>query len=84
VLPFLMDGDLVARVDLKADRKGRRLLVQAAHLEPGHEASRVVPPLEGELQAMAVWLGLDDVVVADRGELARYIGSTSPETTDLP
>ena len=70
VLPFLFDGDLVARVDLKADRKGRRLLVQAAHLEPGHEASKVVPPLTTELRAMAAWLGLDEVVIVDRGDLA--------------
>jgi len=70
VLPFLLDGDLVARVDLKADRKGRRLLVQTAHLEPGHEASRVVPPLTKELRAMAAWLGLDEVVIVDRGDLA--------------
>ncbi|MEA2023030.1 MAG: crosslink repair DNA glycosylase YcaQ family protein, partial [Actinomycetota bacterium] len=66
VLPFLLDGDLVARVDLKADRKVRRLLVQAAHLEPGHEASRVSPWLALELREMASWLGLDEVVIADR------------------
>jgi uncharacterized protein YcaQ len=73
VLPFLLDGELVARVDLKSDRKAQRLLVQAAHLEPGNDASRVVPPLAAELQAMASWLGLDKIVVADRGDLARSL-----------
>ncbi len=73
VLPFLLDGNLVARVDLKADRKARRLLVQAAHLEPGCDTSRVAPPLVNELEAMASWLGLDDVVVAERGDLARSL-----------
>ncbi len=73
VLPFLLDGELVARVDLKSDRKTQRLLVQAAHLEPGNDDSRVVPPLAAELQAMASWLGLDKTVVADRGDLARSL-----------
>jgi len=70
VLPFLLDGELVARVDLKADRKTGRLLVQAAHLEPGHDASRVAPALARELAAMAVWLNLDEIEVMDRGDLA--------------
>ncbi|MGB9358507.1 MAG: crosslink repair DNA glycosylase YcaQ family protein [Acidimicrobiia bacterium] len=70
VLPFLLDGELVARVDLKADRKGGRLLVQAAHLEPGNDRIRVARALASELAVMASWLGLDEFVVVDRGDLA--------------
>ncbi len=70
VLPFLLDGDLVARVDLKADRQNRRLLVRAAHLEQGLEASRIAGPLASELRSMATWLGMGEVVVDDRGDLA--------------
>jgi len=58
VLPFLLGEAIVARVDLKADRKEGVLIVQAAHLEPGAEAAEVAPALAGELQAMARWLGL--------------------------
>src|SRR3546814_640962 len=40
VLPFLHDGELVARVDLKADRKAGLLRVRSAHAEPTFNADR--------------------------------------------
>ena len=75
VLPFLLDGELVARVDLKADRKGSRLVVKAAHLEPGREASHVVNALSTEIRRMADWLGLDGVGIVERGDLAGALRS---------
>ena len=73
VLPFLLDGELVARVDLKADRKASRLLVQAAHIESGRDPAYVAPALAAELHAMRSWLDLDDVEVVDRGDLAAIL-----------
>jgi uncharacterized protein YcaQ len=70
VLPFLMGEKIAARVDLKADRAAGRLLVLAAHAEPGSDPQAVAQALHGELQLMAQWLGLDAIDVARRGDLA--------------
>ncbi len=62
VLPFLLGDRLVARLDLRSDRKAGCLRVVAAHIEPGIEPAAVGPPLTGELGLLAGWLGLERVV----------------------
>jgi uncharacterized protein YcaQ len=70
VWPFLFDGELVARVDLKSDRTAGVLRVLGAFAEPGREPTPVARALAAELQTMAGWLGLGDVVVEKRGDLS--------------
>jgi hypothetical protein len=70
VLPFLLGDTLVGRVDLKSDRQNGSLLVQAAFAEEGVDVAHVAAELAAELRLTAAWLGLDDVVVRRRGDLA--------------
>lgn len=70
VWPLLMDGQLVARVDLKADRTADTLRVMGAFGEPDAPRARAVEALAGELRSMASWLGLSGFSVATRGDLA--------------
>ena len=50
VLPFLLDEELVARVDLKTDRKKGSLLVKGVFAEPGVDRARVARELRAELE----------------------------------
>jgi uncharacterized protein YcaQ len=74
VLPFLLGDRLVARVDLKSDRQAGVLRVQAAFAEPGAPGSTATALAE-ELRDLAGWLGLDDVVVARRGDLGAALAA---------
>ncbi|MGV0627549.1 winged helix-turn-helix domain-containing protein [Mycolicibacter minnesotensis] len=70
VWPFLLNGQLVARVDLKADRRHDALHVVGAFAEQGRSHPAVAEALAAELETMACWLGLARVSVGDRGDLA--------------
>jgi uncharacterized protein len=70
VWPLLMDGHLVARVDLKADRASNTLRVVGAFGEPDVPPAQAAAALAGELDSMAAWLGLGGFSVSGRGDLA--------------
>jgi uncharacterized protein YcaQ len=68
VWPFLLDGQLVGRVDVK--RTDDALHVVGAFSEDGQDRTRVAAGLAGELRSMATWLGVGGVTVGERGDLA--------------
>lgn len=74
VMPFMLDGEIVGRVDLKADRKAGRLLVKGSFAEEGVDRVQVASALSNELQSLALWQGLDHVVIFDNGDLAPLVG----------
>ena len=66
VLPFMLNGEMVGRVDMKADRASGVLLAQSVHTEKGVKRSSINEALTAELEAMATWLGLDRVQIGRR------------------
>ena len=75
VLPFRVGESIVARVDLKADRKAKKLLVMAAHEEEGIDRSLCVDQLVIELHALKDWLELDDVRVTRHNALTKELAA---------
>ncbi|MGM0561231.1 MAG: winged helix-turn-helix domain-containing protein [Pseudomonadota bacterium] len=76
VFPFLLGERIVARVDLKADRRASALQVQSAFAE------RKAPPetaaeLFKALTSMAAWLGLERVDIRHQGDLAPQLKATA-------
>ncbi|HEY8588179.1 MAG TPA: crosslink repair DNA glycosylase YcaQ family protein [Naasia sp.] len=76
VLPVLVDGEIVGRIDLKSDRQAGVLRVQAAWSEGG-SAEPHADRIAVLLRETAAWQGLGDVHVEPRGtlapELARHV-----------
>lgn len=67
-LPLMVGGTLAGRIDLKADRANRELLVQAAWQEPG-APSRTAEVAQTLLSSAASWQGLERVRVSGAGNL---------------
>ncbi len=87
-LMFLQGDQITARVDLKADRKANKgagvLVVKAAWREervaPGarrRSADEVATALAEELATMARWLGLAEVRVEPKGDLAAALSAAT-------
>jgi uncharacterized protein YcaQ len=70
VLPFLHEGRLSARIDLKAERAEGALEVRGAYSEAGARRAGLAPATAAELRRLATWLGLGVIRVGRRGDLA--------------
>jgi len=70
VLPVLIGDELAGRIDLKADRHAGVLRVPGSFIEDGQDPVRVATAVAGELRLMAGWLGLGEIVIGRKGNLA--------------
>jgi uncharacterized protein len=76
VLPFLLGDSLVARIDVKSDRRAGVLRVLGAFAEPAADPGVVTAELADELRLLAGWLELEHVAVApSRGNLAERLAT---------
>ncbi|MER7244463.1 crosslink repair DNA glycosylase YcaQ family protein [Kribbella sp. NPDC000426] len=80
VLPFLLGDRLVARVDLKSDRKTSTLVVPTLTPEPDTEDP--AGPLVTELRLMASWLGLENIQVTATSPLGRAVARAAADQAD--
>jgi uncharacterized protein YcaQ len=60
VLPFMVNGEMVGRVDLKADRANSKLLVQSVHTEKRIKRAAINVTLGKELSLIAKFLNLKE------------------------
>ncbi len=75
VLPFMVDGEVVGRVDAKADRAAGTLRIPGAFAEPGAPLAKTASSLARELRMMARWLDLESVEVGRKGNLAASLST---------
>ena len=73
VLPFRAGDRIVARVDLKADRKASQLLLQNAYLEATANMDETAVALAGELRILAERLELYDVTTVSANAFSRAL-----------
>jgi uncharacterized protein YcaQ len=77
VLPFRLGDQIVARVDLKADRHNSRLQVLAVHAEACAIQPECIEGLSQELRSLQRWLGLEAIQVARHNGISRRLADAT-------
>ena len=75
VLPFRVADQIVARVDLKADRRNSCLLVLAVHEEALTNRVACIESRARELAALQAWLALDKIQVTRHNAISKRLAS---------
>ena len=73
VLPFLLNENLVARVDIKTVRTEGKLLVKGIYLENGTDPEMVISELSKELIELSHFLDLPEVSITGRSKSAMLL-----------
>ncbi len=73
VLPVMVDGQIVARLDVKTDRDAGVLRIQSAHAEAGSANIETAARVAEAIEDLARLVGVEQVEVVDRGDLAPYL-----------
>lgn len=77
VLPFRLGDQIVARVDLKADRHNSELQVLAVHEESCTNQPTCVDALNQELSSLQQWLGLNALKVTRHNAISRHLAAAA-------
>jgi hypothetical protein len=75
VLPFLLNENLVARVDLKTLRPEGKLLIKGIYLEKEADLEMVISELAKELRELSDFLDLPEVLIIGKSKPATYLRS---------
>ena len=76
VLPVMVDGHIVARLDIKTDRTAGVLRVLSAHAEEGHNTMATASRVGEAVTDLARLVGVEQVEIVDKGDLAPLLRKT--------
>jgi len=76
VLPVMVDGQLVARLDVKTDRADGVLRIQSSHAEVGHDTDATAERVAEAVHDLARLVGVEHVEVVNAGDFAPLLRRT--------